>query len=314
LIPPSDTAELAQAANHNYCLYLDNLSSLSEQLSDVLCRLVTGVGFTKRKLYTDAEDIIFRQIVAVGITGITNVATKPDLLDRTLILRFQRISDEKREDEEDFWHRFNAEKPAILGAIFTVLSETLKIVPSLELTQKPRMADYAKYAAAASIALGYNAEMFLTAFTENVQRQNNSAIEASTVAQVIIDFMQDKDTWEGSSSVLHGLLKTIAENANLEIGGKNGFPKASNWLWKKIHVVRPNLIAIGIQATHTESSNGSIIRLYKSTGDEINTADTAMQPEIQTSNHDNTATKNNSTAINTTTDSLSQSEPESNVS
>ena len=126
LIPPSDIAELALAANHHYCLYLDNLSSLSEQLSDVLCRLVTGVGFTKRKLYTDAEDIIFTQIVAVGITGITNVATKPDLLDRTLILRFQRISDEKREDEEDFWLRFKSDKPLILGAIFTALSKTLQ--------------------------------------------------------------------------------------------------------------------------------------------------------------------------------------------
>ncbi len=315
LIPPSDVPELALAANHNYCLYLDNLSSLSEQLSDVLCRLVTGVGFTKRKLYTDAEDIIFRQIVAVGITGINNVATKPDLLDRTLILRFQRIPDDKREDEEDFWKRFNSEKPYILGAIFTAISKALQIVPNLKLTQKPRMADYGKYAAAAAIAIGNTAEMFLTAFAENVQRQNNAAIEASAVAQVIIDFMKDKDVWEGSSSELHELLKTLALNANLEMGGKHGFPKASNWLWKKIHVIRPNLIALGINASHTESNSGSLINLtrIKQTTD-TNTADAATQPETQTSNDNDAATEDNSTATDATTNESSTNEPKTNDS
>ena len=309
LIPPSDIPELALAANHNYCLYLDNLSYLSDQLSDVLCRLVTGVGFTKRKLYTDSDDILLNQIVAVGITGITLVATKPDLLDRCLILRFQRISDEKREDEGDFWQRFNNEKPYILGAIFTALSKVLQIIPNLKLSQKPRMADYAKYAVAAAIALGGDAEMFLTAFAENVKRQNNAAIEASAVAQVVIDFMSDKEEWEGSSSELHGQLKVIAENANLEIGGKNGFPKASNWLWRKIQPIRPNLTAIGIYASHAESSSSSAIKLTKHSYDEKNTANTATQAENTASNTNDVAIENKDAAINIAIDNLVPTEP-----
>jgi len=310
LIPPSDIPELALAANHNYCLYLDNMSYLSDQLSDVLCRLVTGVGFTKRKLFTDADDIIFNQIVAIGITGITNVATKPDLLDRCLILRFQRISDEKREDEGEFWKKFNKDKPYILGAIFKVLSKVLQIVPELKLKQKPRMADYGKYASAAAIALGHNAEIFLSAFAENVKRQNDAAIEASAVAQVIIDFMNDKENWEGSSSELYGLFKTLAINANLEIGGKNGFPKASNWLWKKIHVIRPNLIAMGINISHSESSIGSVIKLSRSSKAKESSASTATQLEIDTKGQENIATKNINTAIDTTISNSATIEPE----
>lgn len=311
LIPPSDIPELALAANHNYCLYLDNMSYLSDQLSDVLCRLVTGVGFTKRKLFTDAEDIILNQIVAIGITGISNVATKPDLLDRCLILRFHRISDEKREDEGEFWQKFNKEKPYILGAIFTALSKVLQIVPTLRLKQKPRMADYGKYASAAAIALGSSADIFLSAFAENVKRQNDAAIEASAVAQVVIEFMNDKENWEGSSSELYGLLRTFAINANLEIGGKNGFPKASNWLWKKIHVIKPNLTAMGIHVLHTESSTGSIIKLSTSSHIRESTASTATQLEIISSGQENIATKNADTAIDTSTHSLLKIESES---
>lgn len=310
LIPPSDIPELALAANHHYCLYLDNLSYLSDQFSDVLCRLVTGIGFTKRKLYTDNEDILLHQIVAIGITGITQVATKPDLLDRSLILRFQRIPDEERKDEGDFWKNFYKEKPFILGAIFTALSETLKVLPKIKLNHKPRMADYAKYSAAASIALGSSAEALLSALTENTSRQNNAAIESSPVARVILDFMADKEEWEGSSSQLHKLLKTLAEEASLEIGGKNGFPKASTWLWKKIQLIRPNLIALGVYAYHDENTKSSTIKLTKHSPEKKNAANTATEPENTASDSIDTATKNSDVAIDTVIVNPLTNEPE----
>lgn len=311
LIPPHDIPELALAANHHYCLYFDNLSHLSDQLSDTICRLVTGVGFTKRKLFTDSEEIILNQIVAVGITGIINVATKPDLLDRCLILKFERISDEKREDEGGFWQQFNNEKPYLLGAIFAALSKALQIVPNLKLSRKPRMADYAKYAAAAAIALDSSSEMFLTAFAQNIKRQNYAAIEASAVAQIVIDFMSDKEEWEGTSSELYSLLKKAAEDANFEIGGRNGFPKAPNWLWKKILPIHPNLNALGIYAYHDEVSKNSTIKLTKHQRGEKNTANASIQSEITSSEKAGTAILNNAAATNTATSDLKPSEPTS---
>lgn len=274
LSPPKDITELAQNANHHYCLYLDNLSYLSEELSDALARFITGIGFSKRELYTNEGDILFNQIVAVGITGINLVVQKPDLLDRSLILMFNRISDDEREDETSFWSRFNEEKPFLLGALFGVVSQMLKIVPTLKLSKKPRMADYGKYAAAASIALGKPAEEFLVAFEDNVKRQNQAAIESSLTAQLIIDFMQDKEQWIDSSSKLYGILREMAEEAKLPIG-KYGFPKASNWLWRKIMEVRPNLLALGIEASRNKESANSIITLKKIVQHGKNTATTA---------------------------------------
>ena len=272
LSPPSDIGELAQASNHHYCLYLDNLSYLRDDLSDALCRLATGIGFTKRKLFTNDEDVLFNQKAAIGITGINLVAQRPDLLDRCLILSFERIPEEKRIDEEDFWKNFTTEKPYILGAIFDTLSQVLRLIPTFKLPRKPRMADYAKYATASAVSLGRTADEFLNAFSENISRQNQAAIESSPTAQAILQFMSDKDNWSDSSLELHKQLKGIAEKSNLQIGGSDGFPKSSSWLWKRIMQIRTNLLSLGITATKTETEAGSTIKLSKSLQQSENTA------------------------------------------
>jgi len=275
LSPPSDISELAQASNHHYCLYLDNLSYLRDDLSDALCRLATGIGFTKRKLFTNDEDVLFNQKVAVGITGINLVAQRADLLDRCLILSYERIPEERRVDEEEFWKNFTEEKPLILGALFTHLSQVLRLITDFKLSKKPRMADYAKYAAAGAIALGRTSEEFLSAFSENIGRQNQAAIESSPTAQSILKFMTLQDVWAGSSSDLHKELKQVVEKANLQLGGSEGFPKSSNWLWKRIMQIRPNLLSLGINATKSESETNSVITLKKSSKVSENTAITS---------------------------------------
>lgn len=263
LSPPTNINELAQAANHHYCLYLDNLSFLRDELSDALCRLATGIGFTKRKLFTNDEDILFSPKVAVGITGINLPAQRADLLDRCLILSFERIPDEKLIDEEDFWKDFNQQKPYILGSIFDKLSIILNKYLSFKLPRKPRMADYAKYAAIAATTLGKSPEEFLSAFSENVERQNQEAIESSPTAQTILKFISDKEKWGGPSTELHGILKVIAEKNNLQIGGSDGFPKSSNWLWKRIERIRPNLLSLGVSVLKSEVTNSSVITIKK---------------------------------------------------
>ncbi len=286
LSPPSDINELAQASNHHYCLYLDNLSYLRDELSDALCRLATGIGFTKRKLFTNDEDILFTQKAAVGMTGINLIATRADLLDRCLILSFERIPEEMRIDEEDFWNNFDRDKPFILGSIFDKLAQILGTAPEFKLKRKPRMADYAKYAAISAVTLGKSPEEFLDAFGENIERQNQAAIESSPTAQSILQFMSDKDEWNGPSSELHKLLKAIVEKTNLQIGGSDGFPKSSNWLWKRIMQIRPNLLSLGITASKSEILSGSEITLKKSSQEDKNAATAANsangQPDMAT--------------------------------
>lgn len=118
----------------------------------------------------------------------------------------------------------------------------------------------------------------LVTFNENIGRQNQAAIESSPTAQAILQLMSYEEEWSGSSSQLHKELKVIVEKSNLQVGGSDGFPKSSNWLWKRIMQIRPNLLSLGIKAYKTEVITGSIITLSKTLQESQNAATTATVP------------------------------------
>jgi hypothetical protein len=89
---PRDGRDLMISATNGWVIALDNLSRVSESLSDALCRLSTGGGFSTRVLYTDAEEIILNAQRPVVLTGIEDLATRGDLLDRSLVIYMPRIS------------------------------------------------------------------------------------------------------------------------------------------------------------------------------------------------------------------------------
>ena len=289
LSPPKDEADLANKALRHYCLYFDNLSYCPDWMSDSFARLVTGSSFSKRKLYTDMDEVTINTMPLLAMNGISLIAEKPDLLDRLLILEMERIPEEARKTEREFWKNFSQTLPRILGGLFTILSKTLAIAEELNLGHLPRMADYATFAAAAAISLDTPKEEFLQAFNQNITRQNQSAIESSPVAQVVLQFMEEKEVWEGTSTELHKVLRQLAENSNLKVGDSSGFPKSPHWLWRKIQVVRPNLNSFGIDARRHEIKASSIIKLTKSSKSQENTAtvtDTAILDSTADGNTD----------------------------
>jgi len=56
---PKNSAELALYFNNRYVSNFDNVSEIKQETSDMMCRAITGEGFTKRKLYTDSSEIIW---------------------------------------------------------------------------------------------------------------------------------------------------------------------------------------------------------------------------------------------------------------
>lgn len=261
LTPPDSLRELVQLASHHFAVYFDNLSTVQGWLSDCLCRLVTGDSFAKRALYSDDDDVLYSYHRVAGFCGINQLATRPDLLDRSLIIPLERIPEEKRKEEKRLWQEFEKEKPFIFGAILDILAATLKIAPTLNISKSPRMADFYRYALAATTILGYSQNDLDEAFSQNLLQQNQEAIDASTVGQTIIEFMNriDENPWEGNSSKLYDNLVIIADELKI----KQGFPKGSNWLWRRVKEVRPNLMAYGISVHKSEYAQGSLITITK---------------------------------------------------
>ena len=258
-----DPRDFLQKASHCYIPMLDNLSALPDSASDTLCRLVTGEADSKRKLYTDDEDVIIELRRAVIINAINVPSDRGDVLDRSLVVELERIPDAKRITEEELWERFEAERPELLGALLGVLAKAIARKPSLQLSRRPRLADWGEYAAAVYQVMGWGAEQFLSDWDEIIKVQNRSTLDGSPVAQAIIKFMEDRESFEGSSTELHKKLESIAEEIGVSIVRDKAWPKSARWLWRRIQEVVPLLVGVGIEASRERDEAGTTIALRR---------------------------------------------------
>lgn len=139
---------MVQKLAHNYICYFDNVSKVTESISDILCRAVTGSGFSKRELFTNDDDVIYNFKRCIGINGINLGATKSDLIDRGLIVEHTPISKHRKRLLKEIWHKFFEIRPQLLGYIFDTLVKVLKFQEQspdgLELNEYPRLADFAE--------------------------------------------------------------------------------------------------------------------------------------------------------------------------
>jgi hypothetical protein len=258
-----DPRDFLQKASHAFAVMLDNQNTIPEWGADTVCRLVTGEADSKRRLYTDDEDVIIELRRAVLLNGINVPTDRGDVLDRSLPIELERISDGERRTEEELWERFEAEHPRLLGALFDTLSKAIAHKPSLELSRRPRLADWGEYAASVYEVMGWGAEQFLSDWDEVVKVQNQATLDGSPVAQAIIKFMEDKREYAGSSSDLHKKLEGVAESLGVSIVRDKAWPKSARWLWRRIKEVLPLLVAAGIEAARGRDESTKQITLRK---------------------------------------------------
>jgi hypothetical protein len=241
---PRNEHDLFIAATSAWVVAFDNLSSLQPWLSDALCRLSTGGGFSTRTLYENREQELFDATRPVILNGIADVATRPDLLDRALIVSLPPIPEEKRRPEAELWRDFETARPAILATLFDAVAGALGAVSSIRLERMPRMADFAVWATAAEDALGWKCGAFMEAYAGNRQDATEGALEADPVAIAVREFMQDREEWIGSAGELWEALGDLVGEG---IRRTQAWPGAPNALSSRLKRLAPVLRGIGIE-------------------------------------------------------------------
>jgi hypothetical protein len=160
---PRDEQSLLVAAQNNWVVCLDNLSSLRVWQSDAVCRLATGGGFGTRKLYTNDEEVQIQVARPVTLNGIAaEMVNRSDLLDRAMTVALPVIPDTARRTEEDVWQELGQLRPLLLGALLDAASAGLRNLPGVTLPWLPRLADFVRWVEACGEALGWAPEEFLT--------------------------------------------------------------------------------------------------------------------------------------------------------
>ena len=170
--------ELFIAATNGHVLIFDNISGLPTWISDTLCRLATGGGFSTRQLYTDQDEVLFDAARPIILNGIEDIVERPDLADRAIFLTLEPIAEERRRPEAELWAAFNHERPRILGALLDVVVEGLRRLPETRLPKPPRMADFALWATACETSF-WPSGTFWSANCRNRDEAVEGVIEAN---------------------------------------------------------------------------------------------------------------------------------------
>ena len=241
--PPRDERDLMIAATNAWVVGYDNLSGLRADLADALCSLATGGGFAARRLYTDDEEHSCSAMRPIIVNGISDVAQRSDLADRSILVTLPTIPPEKRRTERDLWTRFELQRPRLLGAVLDALSAGLRELRHVHLDRLPRMADFAYFGTALERALGWPAGSFAAAYDDSRATASTAALEASPIAPLILRLLDDVGSWTGIATELLALLGRLSCE---EERRSKGWPSNPRAMRSELERAAPNLRAAGI--------------------------------------------------------------------
>jgi hypothetical protein len=266
-------SEFIQQVSHIYAPFYDNVKFIPYWLSDEICKAITGIGHTKRKLYSNDEDIVYEHKRCISLNGINVALTEPDALDRSIFIELSDIDDDNRRKEEDLLSEFERIRPKLFAYILDVLSKAMQIKPMLKLNRLSRMADFTEWGEAISQAMGYQEMSFIEAYQENRNEQNIVAVNENIVGSLFVKFYNNYEEgtnenpiFVGSPDILYKTLVDFAEDNEININNRQ-FPKTSEVLVKKLNAIKSNLkegfgIIVKIER---DSRNYSTITIYRNT-------------------------------------------------
>jgi hypothetical protein len=237
--------ELPQVLFHHWFPVFDNVSALGGDLSDMLCRAVTGEGVSRRRLYSDDDDVIYHFRRCLCLNGINLAAARPDLLDRSILFPLERITESAQREESDVVREFNGLRPELLGAVFDALAKAMHLRPTLRSDALPRMADFAAWGGAVAEALGIGAGTFHALYRDNIREQHEEAIAECPAADAVVEFMSRRDEWTGTPTELLSELKSSSATGTRQ--PVRALPRYPNALTKQLNLLRTNLAQVGIR-------------------------------------------------------------------
>jgi hypothetical protein len=233
---PRDQRDLVIAASNGRLVALDNVSSLPSSLSDALCRLATGGGFATRQLYSDADEVIFNAVRPAILTGITEVATRGDLLDRSILVTLEPIPERARLTEADLNARWADVAPVAFGALLDATSTALRRLDEVTLDRLPRMADHARWVTAAEPALDWKPGSYVAVYGEARASAVATALAASPLTEPIRTLA---DTgWEGTATEL---LAALEDRVPEPLTRSRAWPRSARGLSSALRRLAPDL-------------------------------------------------------------------------
>jgi hypothetical protein len=227
---PFSGRDLFIAAYNSHIQAFENVSKLSNLMSDYLCRLATGGGVRTRALFRDVDETLLRATRPIMLEGIANYIVRADLMDRAIILAPEPLADYK--SERVLQAEFERLRPGLFGALLNHLVIGIRQLPDTHLTSLPRMADFATWAVACGL------DGFEQVYAANRQAAIDVALEHDVLARAVRALVVQQREWEGTANELLDLFGPAVRIPNAKV------------LSDELNRLAPMLRTVGVDVRH----------------------------------------------------------------
>lgn len=245
---PRDLDRWALLASNAWIIALDNLTSIAADMSDALCRAVTGDGLIRRELYTNDGLVVSTFRRPIILTAIAPGAIKGDLAERCIDVELERIDPGRRTTQQELDAAFAKDRPFILGALLDLTAKVLAALPTVRLASTPRMADFARLLAAFDAVTGSRS---LDRYTGQEVGRNAQAVDDDPVGAMLRDLVHERDELIGAATEI---LKVLNERLG-QTRPPRGWPENPVQLGRRLPNLAPALRSVGVEVTQTRSEH-----------------------------------------------------------
>jgi hypothetical protein len=249
-----DERDARTRAVHEYVVSQDNITTLSQDLSDWWCRLHTGTVENVRKLHSDATLLSFEyKRMGLATSLVLPAGLKPDALRR--VLHLDLPATDQHPDASMLWQRYDLIKSRVLGAVFLLLAGVLRELEAAERVQLddlPEMADFGRVLFACDLAYG------LGLYPAYLQHSAEIQLHAAADDPLIVLLRrwleaQPGGEFTGTPEAFYNQLSEFAGLATAE----SWWPKSSSWLGRKMTELHLPMGVSGILYEKGWASSGS---------------------------------------------------------
>jgi len=240
---PDKPEDMVIQMYNRYLSAFDNITGFNQKISDRFCRVVTGLGVSKRQLYKDTDEIILTMIRKIILNGIAPSLDYPDLRDRCIFYESTPIDEDKRLTLEEFNMEIVKIKPGVIDQIFMILVTAIKEYSKSKNDLKgkmQRMSDFSVWGEAISRAMGTKPMQFIEIYKKRILQDALDVVDTYPIVSLVQGLMKNKtEPYEDSIGNFHHLMKTLASNESIDIKSKySRFPKAPNKVTQQLMILR----------------------------------------------------------------------------
>ena len=272
--------EVAQQIDHNCIPIIDNASSISRKVSDLICGAFSESSHVKKKLYTDDGDFTLNLSGNLMITTTGLINPQKDFLDRCYKLLVCK-TESSYQSKQVSTKNLEPLKPQIFGAILDTVVATMNQVQHVPITGNYRTVDFDRHALAAAEVMGLGAEMFHEA-RRNCEKAKIVSIAKNTpLIEALTNYLESNNNhFSGYMSQLVKMLPSYTVEPA-------AITRHTQVLSKQINKVKPQLAALGISIIGPKNDHRGaryeIIRSVEATpGENQNQLENLITPEVET--------------------------------